>query len=51
MPHVFTKTEDYSNDDNNGANSANEKHSDENMIQRLQKEMHSKSVLLRTPKA
>lgn len=51
MLHVFAEAKNYSNDHNGGANSANKKHPDQNVIQSLQKEMHSKSVLLSTPKA
>lgn len=46
--HIFSKT-----DDNNKCrtNSAQQKHRDQNVIHDLQKKMHSKSVLLSTPKA
>jgi len=48
LMHIFSKT----NDDNEcRTESAQQKHRDQNVIHELQKKMHSKSVLLSTPKA
>jgi hypothetical protein len=45
MSHVFAEADDHSHDHNSGANPANKEHANQNVIQGLQKQMHSKSVL------
>ena len=45
MSHVFAEADDDHHNHNSGANSANQEHPDQNVIQGLQKQMHSKSVL------